>query len=420
MKDRRFVRLLVLGAGLLSGLAAPARADEYKLQPGDVLEFSVAGIPDMRQKLMINLDGDVAFPLIGELKVAGSTVSEVRKEVQALLPKRSLNIRANDGHEAVTVISGEEITIAIAENRPVYVKGDVAKPGEQTYRPGLSVRQAVALAGGYDLVRFKTENPIIASADLKADYESLWTDYARTQAAILRLRAEMAGQTAIDRKDFAKVPLPQPVLDAIFRNEQQQFDARNADYNREKAHIQRGVKMMDERITVLSEQRGKEEEGAAIDASEIDRVTDLQKRGVVPVTRQVETRRLSLLSATRALQIATTLEEVKKSRNDLARSSQHLDDQRQADLARDLQDNTVKLAQTRSRISAVGEKMLYTGIVKSQLVRDTGGDPQIVVYRRNDKGGSDKIEAGEDTPLRPGDTIDVTLRVQRDVTAPSR
>ncbi|MGU3541090.1 polysaccharide biosynthesis/export family protein [Methylobacterium sp. A54F] len=415
--------LLALAATLCAtgALGNPsAGAEDYRLQSGDVLEFSVAGIATMRERFTINVDGNVSCPLIGEVRAAGLTLAEVRRQIQAQLPKHSLSIRGNDGREVVTVVTAEEINLSIAENRPVYIKGDVAKPGEMTYRPGMTVRQVVALAGGYDLVRFKTENPIIESANLKADYESLWTDYARVQAAILRLRAELDGQPAMDRKALANIPLPMPVLDAIFRNEQEQFNARGADYTREKAHIQKGVRMMDDRIGVLTEQRGKEEEGAAIDASEIERINDLQRRGVVPVTRQVETRRLSLVSATRALQIATTLEEVKRSREDLARSSQRLDDQRRADLSKDLQENTVKLTQTRFRIAAVGEKMLYTGIVKSQLVRDTGGDPQIVVHRIAPDGRSSRIEGGEDTSLRPGDTVDVTLRIQRDVTDATR
>ncbi len=414
---RNPVRTLSLAVlALAAACIEPARAaEEYKLQAGDVLEFSVAGIPEMRQKLMINVDGRTSFPLIGEINVAGLPLAAVRKEVQALLPKRSLSLRTSDGKESITVISGDEITIVIAESRPVYIKGDVAKPGELAYRPGLSVRQAVALAGGYDLVRFRTENPILASADLKAEYEGLWTDFARTQLAILRLRAEYDNRPDLDRKQVTRVPLPEPILDALFKNEKDQFEARKLDYNREKEHTQRGLKILDDRISFLTDQRGKEDEGAAIDSSEIDRITDLQKRGIVPVTRQVETRRLSLLSATRALQVATSLEEVKRSRAEMARSGQRFEDQRRVDITKDLQDYTTKLAQIRQRIAAVGEKLLYTGVVKSQLVRDTGGDPQIVVYRRKDSGGSSRIEAGEDTPLQPGDTIDIALKVKYDV-----
>ena len=41
------------------------------------------------------------------------------------------------------------------EQRPVYLNGDVSRPGEQRYRLGLTVRQTIALAGGYDIMRFR-------------------------------------------------------------------------------------------------------------------------------------------------------------------------------------------------------------------------------------------------------------------------
>jgi polysaccharide export outer membrane protein len=41
------------------------------------------------------------------------------------------------------------------EQRPVYLNGDVSRPGEQRYRLGLTVRQAIALAGGYHIMRFR-------------------------------------------------------------------------------------------------------------------------------------------------------------------------------------------------------------------------------------------------------------------------
>ena len=84
------------------------------------------------------------------------------------------------------VIDPEEITVDIAEYRPVYVSGDVSKPGELGYRVGMTVRQVVALAGGYDLLRFRADrDPTMELADLRGDYETLWTEFARAQVSDL-------------------------------------------------------------------------------------------------------------------------------------------------------------------------------------------------------------------------------------------
>ncbi|WP_407529905.1 polysaccharide biosynthesis/export family protein [Methylobacterium oryzisoli] len=409
----RAARAVAAAGALLVGGGA-ATAAEYRLQAGDVLEFSVAGVPEMKQRLSVNLDGEVSFPLIGEVKVAGQPVAAVREKVKTLLPNRSLTIRGQDGKENLTVISGDEITLAIAEYRPIYVSGDVAKPGEQPYRAGLSVRQAVSLAGGYDLQRFRMESPILQTAELRGEYQSLWADFARQQATTARLRAELDGKSEFDRKAVLDAPLPAPVLNQILDNEQKLLAARSGDYARERDHLKRTVKLYDDRIEVLTEQRKKEDEGAQLDSSEIERINDLNRRGVVPITRALETRRLSLLSSTRALQIGVQTEQAKKDRQDAARSVDRFVDQRRAEVLRDLQDNDIKLAQTRAKLQAVGEKLLYTGVVRSQLVRGSGGTPDIAVYRRTDPAQRTRIAADEETELQPGDTIEVALKVEYD------
>src|SRR5690606_6342358 len=48
---------------------------EYRLNFGDVLEFSVRGFPDLRQKAMVELDGEVSVPLAGRVRVIGMPLS---------------------------------------------------------------------------------------------------------------------------------------------------------------------------------------------------------------------------------------------------------------------------------------------------------------------------------------------------------
>ena len=41
------------------------------------------------------------------------------------------------------------MNIQVATYAPFYIRGEVKKPGEFPYKPGLTVADAVALAGGY-------------------------------------------------------------------------------------------------------------------------------------------------------------------------------------------------------------------------------------------------------------------------------
>ena len=199
------VRWCGMSAGALKTLAvlsacilwSPASgAAEYRLDVGDVLEISVAGVPDLRQRVSVELDGNISFPSLGTLEVGGLAPSEVRAKIQAILPTKVFRQRGPDGRDNVVVLDPDQITVSVVEYRPIYVNGDVSKPGEQVYRPRMTVRQAIAQAGGYEIMRFRMNNPFLEAADLRGEYESLWTDFAKEQARIWRLKAEL-GETNI-------------------------------------------------------------------------------------------------------------------------------------------------------------------------------------------------------------------------------
>ena len=86
-------------------------------------EFTVAG------------NGDVSFPLIGEIKAAGVTVEALRTELVTSL---------KSGYLKDPRVSAEVVTF-----RPYYIFGEVAKPGEYPYIDRITVTNAIATAGGF-------------------------------------------------------------------------------------------------------------------------------------------------------------------------------------------------------------------------------------------------------------------------------
>jgi len=161
---------------------------EYQLATGDVIEIAAVGAPDIRSRASVDVDGRAIFPLIGPVKAAGLTISAIQANVRELLPTKVFRRRSDDSREYPIVLTPDEILVSIVEYRPVYVNGDVAKPGPQPYRPGLTVRQAIASAGGFDVMRFRAKDPFLESADIKAEYDSQWLEFAREQARLRSLR----------------------------------------------------------------------------------------------------------------------------------------------------------------------------------------------------------------------------------------
>lgn len=390
----------------------------YQLRPGDVIEISVAGVPDLRQRSTVNPDGEVSFQLLGEMKVVGSTLAEVRAKIQELLPTKVYRQRSPDGRENLILMRSDEVTVNVAEYRPVYLNGDVSKPGEQVYRPGMTVRQAVALAGGYDIYRFRIGNPFLEMSDLQSSYSVLWTEYVKAQAEVWRLRSELDGR-ADPKKDWLAAPIPKEVATQIASLEAEQLKAREADVQKEKAFLQRVIKQSDTRLALLTEQQQKEDEGTQSDASDFDRVRALFEKGTIPITRVTDARRAVLLSSTRSLQTGAQRAQLQREREELGRKLQKIDDQRRMDLLRELEEANVKLETTRSRVQAVTEKMAYTGALRSQLVGGSARRPEIRIFRGGAQ-GQEPVVATEDTELLPGDVIEIALQSENILGAPTR
>jgi len=291
-----------------------ARADEYLLHPGDVLEVFALGLNELRQTTAINPDGQAFFPLVGPVRAAGLSVAKLREKVGELLPSKVFRRRTADGREYPVVVTPDELMITVAEYRPVYLDGDVEKPGAQTYRPGMRVRQALALAGGYDVMRFHGRDPFLESADFRSEYYSLWAEFAKEQAHIARLQAELGNRPAIDRQGWIETPISGSVSSQIAKLEDQQFETRKLDLQREKDHLKRAIAQEEGRIAVLNEQEAKEKEGAQADNVDLQQMRENFKRGIVPTMRMAEARRVTLFSATQALQTMALLAQAERER----------------------------------------------------------------------------------------------------------
>jgi polysaccharide biosynthesis/export protein len=403
-------------SGALLCLAIPAKA-EHPVDAGDVLEISVAGVPELRQRVTVQLDGSISYPLLGTFVVAGLPPSEVRAKLRTALPSKVYRQRAPDGREIVVVIEADQVTANVVEYRPIYVNGDVSKPGEQPYRPLMTVHQAIALSGGYEIMRFRMNNPFLDSADFRSDYVSLWTEFAKEQARIWRLKMELGEEENVDLKILEETPIPASTISQITRLEIEQLNGRGEDHQREQEFLRRGVKQADSQIVVLSEQLQKEEEGLQADTRDLQTLTALFDRGAVAMPRISDTRRAVLWSSTRKLQTTSQLMSVRMQRDTISRQLEKLDDQRRINLRHELQEASVKLNQIRAKLQAVGEKIEYTSLVRSQLVRGAGSKPQITIIRKNGT-GRERISAEEDFELQPGDVIEVALRPERGVVLP--
>ena len=108
---------------------------DYRLGPGDKLKVTVFGNQDVSGEAVVDPQGKVALPLLGQIQAGGLTVADVQKTVADALNK--------------DYIVDPKVTIEVLNYRPFFILGEVNKPGSYYYIAGLNLRQAVAIGGGY-------------------------------------------------------------------------------------------------------------------------------------------------------------------------------------------------------------------------------------------------------------------------------
>jgi len=205
------------------------------------------------------------------------------------------------------------------------------------------------------------------------------------------------------------LPVGTDVISKILKYEAEKLASNQAVFEKEVSSLKRQIEKSDEQISLVTDQLEKSRQGVEISMTGLTRAKELFEKGLTPITRVNEEQRLTLTSQTQQLQVTERLGQVQKDREELGRRLQQLLDQRRMNLSRELHDANLKLTTVRSKLEAVSEKLMYTGVLKSQLTRGKGAAPEVMIFRSTEK-GLDRIVADEDTELLPGDTVEVSLR----------
>lgn len=135
----------------------------YKLGVGDVITAQVVGEEELkREKVRLSDAGTLSFPYLGEIRVRGMTVGELELYITKGLKGRYL--------------LNPQVTVTIHEYRNFFVNGQVDKPGGYPFTPGLTVRKAISIAGGFKERASKEKINVIREEDTKGNSQRISLD----------------------------------------------------------------------------------------------------------------------------------------------------------------------------------------------------------------------------------------------------
>jgi polysaccharide biosynthesis/export protein len=115
--------------------AAYEYASGYKVGAGDRLTIRVAGEVDLTNDYLVDGAGNISMPYIRTTQVAGLTASQIEQMIATKL---------RGGY-----LRNPNVSVQVTTLRPFFILGEVTTAGSFAYQPGMTVQNAVAIAGGY-------------------------------------------------------------------------------------------------------------------------------------------------------------------------------------------------------------------------------------------------------------------------------
>ncbi|WP_440982611.1 polysaccharide biosynthesis/export family protein [Shinella sumterensis] len=393
---------LTLAAVLMAG--SSASAEEYRLGVMDKLRIRVAewqtaegSIRDwsaVSGDYRIGADGSLSLPFIGQLPADGRTTADlsadIGKKMQVLFGLKDL----------------PSASVEIAEYRPVYLSGDVQTPGAYPYAPGLTVLKAISFGGG---LRRADPGQRFARDFLRSEGEAAVYVAERNRLLIRRARivAEMSGATEIEMpKELAK----SEEAKAIMESEKALMASREKRQRLQLTALADLKSLLENEIDSLAKKSETQTRQLELVQGDLSKVDTLAEKGLA-----ISSRRLALEQRTADLQAAlldidTASLKAKQDINKASQDETNLTNDRDAELAQELQNTeqeldtlALKLGTSRDLMSEALMQSADAATLKGGLSAANIG--YSIVRTVGDK--TEQIRATETTPVLPGDIVKV-------------
>ena len=376
---------------------------DYRLAPGDRLTIVVYDQPQLSGQFIVDGGGGILLPLAGGVSLSGLTLAEAQQLIQD---------RFADG-----VLVQPAVSVRITEYRPIFVTGNVRKPGSYRFMIGQSVKAAIAAAGG-------------EGEPLEQSFNGAVSDYITAEQRVRQLEADhsilLMRKARLEAQRDGNENFVMPMLVGLSR--------RNVDfdlaYSAESDTFSRLAEMYRSQVQALQNQRPRIE-------AEIDAVTNQiakQKEHLAIVNGHLAD--LELLFGKGLLrkdvllneQIQKTLVEGQLSnlQAQVARLRQNMGDLdiRLGDVkANYLRQTLAELQDTSQRLREVETSIGPARRLLEVKAQGAGGDVDEPEYSirisRVRDGGMITVDATDETMLSPGDVVEVKLKRRLSDSAPS-
>jgi protein involved in polysaccharide export with SLBB domain len=386
-----------------AALPLPAIAGEYLLGPEDKIRLKVFEWRASRDEIfewaalndsfVVGADGTLFLPFVGQIRAAGTAPADLARAIGDQLMQRMGLGRQPD------------VAVEIAQYRPFYILGSVKQPGEFPYRPGLTVLQALGIAGGLpvredDVTRLQRE--AIAGQG----------DVGLLELSNVSLLAEVAGNDDITFPPELSDNAANQTVAEVIDQERKIFNIRRQAQETQLRALRELKQFLQQELASLEKQLTFHDRQIALLEKELASVSALVQKGLAAAPRELALEgSLARMQGDR-LTAETSLLRVKQEMSKTDIEILGLNNRRASEAADGLRETQRQLDEIASKTETAIQLLHETEVTApTQLALRQRAQRAKPIFKivRTTPVGVEELTAQESSVVEPGDTIKVEI-----------
>ena len=376
----------------------PAAADgtEYKVATGDVLTISVYGDPGLTGLFPVSADGTIGYPLLGNVNVIDQTVNEIGARISGDLARH---------------VANRSVAVAVKEYAPIFVVGDVQKPGKYEYRPGMIVLELFALGGGLRESNTQRDTSGIQLIAAQQEYEDMSMQLLSQDIRRVRLEAELNDTEFEYKGDEIGLVRDRAALEKIVASETSLFRLRLSAQQDEKTNLEVQRQNFIQEIDTLQKSNVMRSQQLELLDMDVNASKELVTRGAASESALRERKRELLSMNQQVLESTSFLARAQQNKSEVERRILELKSKRHNDAATELRETSLDIMRLKKKLAFSLQSMAEIGSTarRGSSLEDMIQTKFFIV--RQVAGTYSEIAADEHTQVRAGDVVRVRLSV---------
>jgi protein involved in polysaccharide export with SLBB domain len=368
---------------------------EWRASRDEVFEWSA-----LNAEYSIGAGGQLSLPIIGEVVAGGKTPKELATAIGVGLK------------EHVGFIEAKHIGVEVVQYRPFYVYGIIERPGEYSFRPGLTVLQAVTIAGGASRLgeagSVRLAREIIAT---KGDINLLRMELASGLARKARLLAELDELSDVQKPEHPDSRVEDSTLDDSLYLEGLLFHSRKDGFEAQVGVLGQLQASLEQESTSLSAQLVVHDKQIQLLNEELQAVATLYSKQLTTAPRKLALERNAAQLQGERIRLETSIARANQEVRKTELSLLELKSRRLNEITSDLRQTQSKLEETTRRL-ATAEGLFYESEVVAARTMSLNAPEQtkpLYTLIRRKSNQMLELSANENTFIEPGDTLKIEV-----------